>query len=125
MNWKDKIKIPTKSGGYFKELENELNLEIMRTKDIELANVLLDVYRIIGLTANGFDRSICSTIDGTKELQMFFDDADDSDVKDLAIYLSSLREHKGWRYSNEICAHLTGVKKFPLLSEHLCLSVYC
>ena len=97
----------------------------MRTKDIELANVLLDVYRIIGFhSANGFDRAICSTIDGTKEIQMFFDAADDSDVKDLAIYLSSLREHKGWSYSNEICAHLTGLKKFPLLAKHLCLSVY-
>jgi hypothetical protein len=34
MNWKDKIKIPTKSGGYFKELENELNLEIMKQKTL-------------------------------------------------------------------------------------------
>jgi hypothetical protein len=32
MNWKDKIKIPAKSSGYFKELENELNLEIMNFK---------------------------------------------------------------------------------------------
>ena len=31
-----KSEIPTKSSGYFKELENELNLEIMKTKDIEI-----------------------------------------------------------------------------------------
>jgi hypothetical protein len=29
MSWIDKIEIPTESSGYFKELENELNLEIM------------------------------------------------------------------------------------------------
>jgi hypothetical protein len=98
----------------------------MKTKDIELANLLLDVYRIIGYhSAHGFDPAICNTTEGNKELIKFWEDADDNDVKDLAIYLASLREHNGWRYSNEICAHLNGLKKFPLLSEHLSLSVYC
>lgn len=98
----------------------------MKVNEIELANLLLEVYRIIGYhSAHGFDPAICNTAQGNKELIRFFDEADDSDINDLAIYLASLRNLKGWRYSNEICAHLNGFKKFPLLAQHLCLSVYC
>jgi hypothetical protein len=45
MSWKDKIEIPTKSSGYFKELENELNLEIM-TAVITFKNSRKEYYQV-------------------------------------------------------------------------------
>lgn len=94
-------------------------------KDIELANLVLDVYRIIGFhVATRFESAICNYANGQIEAEEFYQDASDDDVRDLAIYLSVLREMNGFKYANDLCKGLNGVKKFKLLSEHLCLSVY-
>jgi len=97
----------------------------MRTNNIDVANLMIDFYKTIGFyVATGFDPAICEKSEGEKEAAIFYEHATDSEIKDLVIYFASLRELKGWKYSNELCQHLNGVKRFPLIAQHLCLSIY-
>lgn len=72
----------------------------------------------------GSDPAICSTSEGIDQVIDIFNNATDRQWDELLIFYASLMEIKGADYSKNLCKNLSVLKKYPLICEHLILSVY-
>ena len=98
-------------------MNKELNADVERLR----AKMFRSLFLYAG---TGFDPAICNQDEGMKEVQKFWYDADKKENDDLLLFYSELLSGNGHAYARNICSHMSILREYPIICNHLVLSVY-